>query len=100
MKTVRRETLGLLHEQFRTNDPQFTVYSLQSTVYRGLRSAVYKLIPTLGRLNLKNGDTFESVEKTALRMFKERAIPFLSTTLSSDWEWLALAQHHGLPTRL
>jgi hypothetical protein len=28
------------------------------------------------------------------------ARPFLPMPLSSHWEWLALAQHHGAPTRL
>lgn len=32
--------------------------------------------------------------------FKSRARPFLDVAVNSDWEWLALAQHHGAPTRL
>jgi hypothetical protein len=31
--------------------------------------------------------------------FKRAARPFVPNPLSSDWEWLALAQHHGAPTR-
>lgn len=93
MNTVIRETFGQLHEQFRLNDPQFTVY-------RGLSRVDYELIPTLGRVILKDDDTFEKLEERLLRTFKERALPFLNTVPSSDWEWLALAQHHGVPTRL
>lgn len=93
MPIVKRETFGELHEHFRTYDPQFTIY-------RGLTSIDYKLIPTLGRLKLKSGDTFDGIEQKVLRTFRERAIPFLSTVPANDWEWLALAQHHGLPTRL
>jgi len=93
MRTVNRETFGQLHEQFRTYDPQFTIY-------RGLTSVEYKLVPTLGRLKLKDGDSYDDAERRVLRVFKERALPFLSTTPVNDWEWLALAQHHGLPTRL
>lgn len=32
--------------------------------------------------------------------FKRRAIPHLGPETRSDWDWLALAQHHGLPTHL
>jgi hypothetical protein len=39
-------------------------------------------------------------ELMILRLFKERAIPHLDFIPNSDWEWLAIAQHHGLPTRL
>lgn len=93
MDFVTRNTFGQLHEQFQTYDPQYTVY-------RGVSNIEHKLITTLGRIKLKKGDTFNSIEKKVLNVFKERALPFLSTVPSSDWEWLALAQHHGLPTRL
>ncbi len=93
MNIVTRNTFGQLHEQFQAYDPQYTVY-------RGVSNIEHKLITTLGRVKLKTNDTFKSVEKRVLNVFKERSLPFLSTVPSSDWEWLALAQHHGLPTRL
>ncbi len=93
MSTVTRQTLGELHNQFETYDPLYTLF-------RGVSSVEHKLLSTLGRLQLKERDTFSSVEKKLMNVFKERAIPFLKNVPSNDWEWLALAQHHGLPTRL
>ena len=93
MRTVTRTTLGELHNQFELYNPLFTIF-------RGMSSVEHKLISTLGRLNLKESDTFSTAERKVLNIFKERAIPFIRNTPSNDWEWLTLAQHHGLPTRL
>lgn len=42
----------------------------------------------------------EVAEKKMLRLFKNYATPFLPRHDLSHWELLAIAQHHGLPTRL
>lgn len=90
---VSRKTFAELHKQFQVYDPQYTVY-------RGVSSLDHKLVPTLGRLSLKKGDTYKTAEHRILKVFKERSIPFLRNNPENNWEWLALAQHHGLPTRL
>ena len=39
-------------------------------------------------------------ELDILKKFRQNAMQRLQRLPSSDWEWLFLAQHHGLPTRL
>lgn len=75
-------------------------YLGKKVIYRGVSDINYKLIPRLGRLKYNFGDDAIKEEKKMLLLFKEQSLPFLNFTPSNDWEWLALAQHHGLPTRL
>ena len=63
--------------------------------YRGLSDFDYELKTSLMRL----GGAYDELEPHLLRNFKKYAFnPEISR--STDWDWLALAQHHGLPTRL
>jgi hypothetical protein len=64
-------------------------------VYRGMTSSEYGLKTRLIRL----GGEFGKLERHLIRNFMKyahRQAPFGD----SYWNWLALAQHHGLPTRL
>lgn len=71
-----------------------------TVIYRGVKSSGHKLIPKVGRRR-KNKKALEPTdERYILKLFKQRAIAHLPRTPSDDWEWLAIAQHHGLPTRL
>jgi hypothetical protein len=77
-------------------------------MYRGVESDSYKLIPSLGRYletaaycdDLCKERTLQEHESEAMRQFKLRSVPYLSHLPEDDFEWLALAQHYGLPTRL
>ncbi|WP_283812198.1 FRG domain-containing protein [Bradyrhizobium stylosanthis] len=66
-----------------------------SWVFRGLGDTRFGLIPGIGR-----GRYDLAKERTILEIFERRAAEFLDLTQMSAWDKMALAQHHGLPTRL
>lgn len=81
--------------------------------FRGERRSDYSLKPKIARLvaqpvpsedgklvlDLRYPVTIVD-EREALQRFKAAARPYLTAVPDSEWDWLALAQHNGLPTRL
>lgn len=82
----------------RTESPDFP------TVYRGASDwKGRRPISSLGRHKggLPVGEMpLETVETEILGKFKRQSIPYLDPCPRSELEWMCLAQHHGLPTRL
>lgn len=69
-------------------------------IYRGVCDVERdKLIPRVGR-DISLDEYSREDEKHLLKMFKQRAIRHISIIPDSEIEWMALGQHHGLPTRL
>ena len=65
-------------------------------VFRGLGDRAFNLIPTVGR---KTGYSL-AYELSILELFKLRAPEFIATSDKLTLDLLAIAQHHGAPTRL
>lgn len=70
-------------------------------IFRGVTNEAFRLIPSIGRQTAKNtGGDISTLEATMLVEFKRLTVPLLKDPPRSDFEWLFLAQHYGLPTRL
>lgn len=72
---------------------------VSDVLFRG-QSQDWKLLPKVARLKLQSDMTRLETEERMLLDFKRQSAPYLSFVPSNDWEWLSLAQHHGMPTRL
>ena len=63
-------------------------------VFRGLARSSYSHVSSLARLS----GEFERLERHLIRNFRKYA--HREAPGPTQWDWLSLAQHHGLPTRL
>ncbi|MFZ0306632.1 MAG: FRG domain-containing protein [Candidatus Sulfotelmatobacter sp.] len=63
--------------------------------FRGSTNRKHSLVPSLGRPPFGLGD-----ETALINAFKQNAIQFVQDRPQSEWEWIFLARHHSVPTRL
>ena len=96
MQEIRVGTWSELHEELFAGSWQAELGRFRSNLaFRGRGDAEQGLATSLFRL----GGDRRALENQLLRNFRKYArrgdVPF-----DSVWNWLALAQHHGLPTRL
>lgn len=82
-------------------------YMRSAWIFRGVPDATHPLVPGVGRpdvsKDLSTGVSLgysPEIEKRSVQRFKREARPQLAIEPSSELDWLSVAQHHGLPTRL
>lgn len=94
MKEIQINTFTEFHEVIEK-------YNARTVIYRGMKSVDYPLIPKIGRVVPPDSiGSREKNEHEILRLFKERAFQYLDFIPANDWDWLAIGQQYGLPTRL
>lgn len=93
VETIRIEEWSTLEDFFFKDEwPELNRHRTKH-IFRGLTNSAYELTTTLQRM----GGSSRQLEPKLLRQFKKYA--HRDVAESTDWHWLAVAQHHGLPTR-
>src|SRR6476660_8399059 len=64
--------------------------------FRGMQGSAFDLTTSLARL----GGEYRNHEDDLIRNFRKYSFPQISNMGDSVWHWLAIGQHHGLPTRM
>jgi FRG domain len=83
-------------------DATFTIGSASSTGmlwYRGAQDFSHGLVPRLYRSTRDAGELL-GVEQEMLAQFRSRSRPFLGSDTNTEWGYLFIMQHYGVPTRL
>lgn len=96
MEQLRVSSWNELNEALYANSWREDLNRFRSNcAFRGLPDATYDLQTSLTRL----GGAYANLEGPLLRTFRRYAERH-AVADDSVWNWLAVAQHHGLPTRL
>lgn len=88
----------------------FSYFSGHTWLFRGVSDVQHGLVPKIGRPETRAKKILRGKkvrvpyrledERAVFDMFKQQSRSYLSVEPQSPLEWLAIAQHFGLPTRL
>ena len=96
MKTKEVKTWAELNRYLFANTWNEDIRRFRSPfAYRGLSNKKFKLTTGLTRL----GEWYPTMERNLLKQFRKYANRHVLEP-NTEWHWLSVAQHHGLPTRL
>lgn len=105
---ITKKEINSLGEFINLVEPFLESDGTEITLFRGVKERkistkvdlINSLIPKIAKVKLQDGREVIETEKSIFSAFKRKAIPFLEYTPRNKWEEVAMAQHHGLPTRL
>ncbi|HLO60334.1 MAG TPA: FRG domain-containing protein [Bacteroidales bacterium] len=78
-------------------------HQINTWVFRGVHDASFTLRPSIGRYPRKDKEDESfilNVERNLLRNFQRQSMAYTSIKPIGDLDWMCLARHHGLSTRL
>jgi FRG domain len=100
--TSVEDTLSWVDESADESVDKSGAFLGEATIYRG-QPKDWPLLPSLLRLKETaiHYRDFKGLEVAVFKIFKSYSHPYLDNNKpASESEWMALAQHHGCPTRL
>ena len=68
-------------------------------IFRGHASAAFRLVPDLFR-NSEAGIEWRTKEGLLLNVFARLSVQHLDRVPDNEIDWMVLARHHGVPSRL
>jgi hypothetical protein len=71
----------------------------EDSLYRGHNNFEWELVPKIARSNFQFR-THNDTEEKMLETFKRHSNQFLNKELKNNWDYLVIAQHYGMATRL
>jgi len=99
MREIETITIESVEEFLQEMVPQLGFQ--RTPIYRGQASAAWRLLPTLFRQEVAKTEfrSWAELEGALLVRLKQRARGELGHEPMTELEWMAIAEHYGLPTR-